>query len=146
MLYTTWTRYGVDEKSTFVFWKKLVINKFEGVAKTKWEQRTVNDLKDFKSFFEWMVNAFDIYRCYGHWNKLIKDWRPKKGTKWRELLVVFNKYVQQYTMFAGLAKPEETPYHFIEKYKFGSIIYHAVQVSRLNQSRIKEMQKLCGRK
>ena len=29
---------GVDRQSTFILWKRLIVSKFEGVVKRKWEQ------------------------------------------------------------------------------------------------------------
>ena len=45
---------GVDRSSTFVLWKKLVVSKFEGVAKRKWEQKSVSQFYNFVDFYTWM--------------------------------------------------------------------------------------------
>ena len=132
----------VERQETFVLWKKLVVAKFQGVAREKWEQKNISTFTNFVQFYAWMAKEFDVSRCYGYWSDLIKNWKPPSNLKWKDLLITFNRYVQQFEMFENFAKLEEIPYHSIPTDRFGSIIFHAVmsKESKLTPKRKKEMQ------
>ena len=131
----------LSDRSTFDMWQGLVVQKFAGHAKLKWGQKNQTKFKDFNSFFDWFKETFALWECYGHWKAMIKDWLPTKGVLWKDLLITFKRYVQQYSLFQTFSKSDEQTYHFIKQEEFGNMIYHAVLASQMSEERKKDLKK-----
>ena len=129
----------VSKDEPFQLWKKMVTSKFILNAKVKYTKADDTKLQNFQAFFNWILDQFNADECYAEWHDLILSWVPHQHVKWKDLLIEFKKYVQQYALFYPFAKEADKKNQFIDGFKFGNIIYQAVMNSSMPEVKKKEL-------